>query len=195
MTIPLYLSTVAAASTRERVDWADFGSLHRFVMTRFGDLGTGGSPRAAGGVLFRAEVANRQRRLLIQSTAQPIGVDHCLNISPTLSMLQPGGTCRMRIDINPVQRIARSGADRALPESEVPEWLANKLNGALTLDQIIDLRTDVRRVNRKKIVVAEVEATVIVADPLTTRRLVESGVGRRKSHGCGLLSLLPISQT
>ncbi len=188
----MFLSTVAGSSAQRRVDWADYGSLHRFVMTRFGDLGSSDSPRSRGGVLFRAEAVSGRRRLLIQSVVAPIGVDQCIDISPTLDGLMPGTRCRMRLDVNPVQRVSRSGADRALPEADVPEWLAGKLEGALSLDQLVDLRIDIRRVHRKKIVVAEADAVVTVTDASRMRDLVVGGVGRRKSHGCGLVSLLPI---
>ncbi len=192
MTERVLLSTVTGASGRGRVDWADYGSLHRFVMTRFGDLGSAASPRASGGVLFRAEAVRGHRRLLIQSTAPPIGVDRTIEISPMLDSLSSGLTCRLRLDVNPVRREARTGADRAVPEADLFDWTAGKLERAFTLTQLLDLRTDVRRVNRKKIVVAEIDALAHVVDPAKARQMVVEGVGRRKSHGCGLLSVLPL---
>jgi CRISPR system Cascade subunit CasE len=191
---PVYLSVlVPNPSSDRRVDWSDQASLHRYIMQSFGDLGAGGEPRSKGGILFRSEAIGGGRRLLVQSVVQPLANVKSIDIRPTLDALVPGQRCRMRLDVNPVQRVSRTGADRPLPESEVPSWITSKLKDSFQIDQFIDLRTDIRRVKGKKIVVACVDAVVRVTSPDDAREAVLAGVGRRKSHGCGLVSLIPVA--
>lgn len=191
---PVYLSVlVPNPASDRRVDWSDQASLHRYIMRSFGDFGAGDDPRAKGGILFRSEAIGRGRRLLVQSVVQPLTKVKCIDIRPTLDSLVPGKRCRIRLDVNPVQRVSRTGADRPLPEAEVPSWITSKLKGSFQIDQFIDLRTDIRRVKGKKIVVACVDAVVRVASPDDAREAVIAGVGRRKSHGCGLVSLIPVA--
>jgi len=191
---PVYLTLITADEipAGRRLDWADQASLHRYVMTRFGDLGTSEEPGRAPRILFRSERVNGRRRLLIQSTVQPQGDTRTIDIKSTLNDLQARARCRLRVDMNPVRRVARSGTDRPLKDDEIPDWVRTKLRPGFEVTDIVDLTIDLRRAAQKRIVVAEIDVIANVGDPIEARALVAGGVGRRKAHGCGLISVLPM---
>ena len=191
---PMYLTSISADEipAGHRLDWADQTSLHRYVMSRFGDLDTVVEPHPGARILFRSEHVSGQRRLLIQSTVQPQGDTRTIDIKSTLNDLHAGTPCRLRVDINPVRRVARSGADRPLTDEEIPGWVRAKLRPGFEVTEIVDLTIDLRRAAHKRIVVAQIDAVANVADPTEARALVAGGVGRRKAHGCGLISVLPM---
>ena len=193
----LYLSSVIPAQaerTGAKANLTDLASVHRFVMSLFGELADSSTPRSSANILFRLETLQNQDRLLIQSSVRPVPRKKVSTIdaSALLDSIKQGVKYRARLAVNPVQRVARKGTDRAIPTEQVPEWVKNKISSGFLVDQLIDCRFRLCRAGKKKIVVADVDATIKVIDAEVASHLVTSGVGRRKSHGCGLLSLAPL---
>lgn len=174
-----------------RLDWSDLAAVHRFVMSKFGELGSKESPRQAGGILFRLEKVNKRQRLLIQSKIKPEGGYPSIDISSLTSSLQEGVVCRFRLDVNPVQRVSRKGTDRVISHDEIPMWVAAKLSPAFSLKELVDASLELRKAKQNKIAVLSLDGLITIEDPEAARTMLANGVGRRKSHGCGLLTVIP----
>ncbi|GLU49912.1 type I-E CRISPR-associated protein Cas6/Cse3/CasE [Nocardiopsis ansamitocini] len=135
------------------------------------------------------------------------------DLTPFLGRLEKGQAVRYRIVASPVSRLGKSehnaerlGRDpgtparaytRPLRGAEADAWWADRAatNGldlrsaaSTGLDDARDDGTSTRRRGIKHPVV-RFEGTAVIADAEAVRAAVLTGIGRGKSHGCGLLSL------
>lgn len=171
---------------------SDMANVHRLVMSLFGKLDAT-SPRQSGGILFRVEQVRRESRILIQSRIKP-KTDRkvtTIDASIVLDALTVGQLVRLELLANPVRRDSKTGADKPISADEVESWFKAKLAGAVNLTNVINLELGTLRCGRQTIATGLLDASAEVVDRDRLRSLVTEGVGRRKSHGCGLLSIMP----
>lgn len=195
-------------SSAARSDFASAGDLHRRLMGMLPPEDLGESPRQAAGLLFRVEESRTGTTLLAQSLRE-LGASHLpsgygkvehRDLSPLLNALTAGQLVRYRIVASPTKRIGRS-VERGIKESTVPLrgpdaeewWNARAQSNGLELHSLIAQdRPDARDHSRgRRIRHAAVlfQGVARVADAPAVRGAVLHGIGRGKSHGCGLLSL------
>lgn len=175
----------------------DHAAAHRTVMCLFAE-NLGDSPRSNSSTLFRVE--SDFGRILVQSTLAPERdqVDVLgLQVRECETTDFPTGTrVRYRIDVAAVRRTGRQ--ERRVPAAEVGQWwqdLARRnglqLEGPAAEHLLgIDDRTSTG--SQPHMRVARLSGTAIVADADALTHAMRHGVGRAKSYGCGLLSVIPL---
>ena len=198
MTSQLFLTSVFLDEPQirrrgKRGDLSDLGTVHRFVMNLFGDLPESDQPRASAKILFRAETLRHRPHLLIQSAVAPASEMpiRTTDASVLLAKLETRSHVRLRVVANPVQRVSKTKADRPIPHAEVDAWLRGKLAPGFSVQHIVELQPGSARVNRSTIATVDLDCVASVADADEARRMIIDGLGRRKSHGCGLVSVTP----
>ena len=181
-------------------DWTDRQSAHRAIMSLFpmplsGDERT---RRSASSILYRVEDDCRSPHVLLQSAVGLLidteGNDRIATTDLTglVSRLVPDTAVRFRLDVNAVRCQARTGRRIPVPELEIPEWLgASAMSRGLSSIAVSDLSTVVLRSGATPLRVARVDGTAVVGDPAALVELLCRGIGRAKSYGCGLLTVVP----
>lgn len=178
-------------------DWSDRKAVHQAIMTLFDPTlpGEAGSRRATSGILFRVEDGSARPHILIQSRVSPASTNDALvktDCSGLIPRLMEGSSVRFRIEINAVRCQSRSTRRIAVPESEIPEWVANTtLARGLSQIEVRDLEVMVLRAGQTPLRVARIDGTAIIRNQAAVLVLIEQGVGRAKAYGCGLLSVIP----
>jgi CRISPR system Cascade subunit CasE len=192
--------------------WDDRDQVHQAVMDLFPpDLpGAAHQRRAASDILFRLETQRGgTARVLVQANTQmrETAAVPSLNLGNRLNRLYPGQPVRFRLEANPVRVRARGGRNNPKSGQRIPihnhpgpdgdtvdeltPWLIGKLTGALTDIHLIDLpRVATRRTRSTPLHTVTFDGTAHVDDPAHLRHLIRTGVGRAKSYGCGLLSVI-----
>lgn len=200
-------------------DLADPAEMHRTLMRAF-PHSDGPSPRAAFGVLFRADP--ERKRVLVQSQEAPdwdqlperYVVDaQSKEIDPALAAIGAGHELRFLLVANASRKVARA-ADEASRHSRRVEltddearhaWLAGQgirsgfrlcgrgSHDGVRIDRVIPARP-VGRQKGSRITVKAVryEGLLTVTDPETFVGAIQSGLGPAKAYGCGLLSVAPV---
>jgi len=211
MTLWLTRITPDPSSAQARADFAGAGAIHRRLMSLLPPEELGGSPRQAAGLLFRMEETRHGSSLLVQSAREldpsrlPDGYGRmeCRELSPLLDALATGQPVRYRIVANPTKRIGRSEL-RGVKEKTVPlrgpeaeDWWRKRacehgLEPQSLLSQDRPDVTDGSRGRRIRHAAVLFQGVGTVTDPEALRMAVERGIGRGKSHGCGMLSLAPL---
>ncbi len=195
-------------SAEARSDLATAGNLHRRLMRLLPPEDLGESPRQTAGLLFRVDESHAGTTVLAQSTRTldpsrlPEGygqVEH-RDLTPLLESLKAGQPVRYRIVASPTKRIGRS-AQLGLKETTVPlrgpdadAWWRSRARGnGLEPQSLIthDRQDAVDHSRGRRIRHAAVlfQGVGTVTDAAAVREAVYRGIGRGKSHGCGLLSL------
>lgn len=189
-------------------DLADATRLHKRVMSLVPD-GLGEQARQQAGVLFRLDQARNGPQLLVQSCLQPdvtklptgYGTVETRDLTLLLAALDKGTLVHYRLAANASKRLGRN-ADRpgkvvALTGQAADMWWAQRAERiGLNLRSItstpqadaVGYRDDDSRV---KHAITRFDGLAVVTDPEAVRAAVRAGIGRGKSHGCGLLSLAP----
>lgn len=193
----MYLSKVQLdwSATRNPYEW------HRALWQLFPDR-----PDDARDFLFRIEQqqAGKGAVLLLQSVVRPLEVAaNASLIAPTkvlnLSQLSAGQVLRFRLTANVIKTI-RDQQDPEkrvrvplIQENEQEAWLARKLEGAATIDEVTLQKNAPLffrgKNNGGKLVTVTFDGVLTVTNPECFRNLVANGIGAAKSFGCGLLSL------
>ena len=190
-------------------DFSDVNRLHQRIMELFpSDLGP--NPRTAAGVLFRVETRHNGLAVLLQSTLKPTttrwppgyGQLQTIDLTPRLTTLHNGSTVRYRLLGNPSKQLPRGHTGPGKPGQRVPLhgdaaeqwWRARAHTAGLTLHSAIMLPQNDLKGHTKKVhhAAALYEGTATIHDPTTLRATIHNGIGRGKSHGCGLLSIAPL---
>lgn len=177
--------------------WADRSWLHRATMSLFGNIPTNGmGARYSGGVLYRVEHRIAGGRVLVQSGVRPIAIDvRTIDMSPVLSSLASGDLFKFVLEFNAAKTVnSLSGGARqrrALDRAEIEPWVGNRFSGAASIDalHVEDFRS--LRARGGALYVARVVGSGTVQDGVALSHLVAVGVGKGKSFGCGMLSVLP----
>jgi CRISPR system Cascade subunit CasE len=183
------------ALTRHVRDWGDRDQIHKAVMTLFRpDLpGPQDQRRAAASILYRIE-HRPQPRILLQAAVAPARSDYGIRVTDLtalLDRLHPGVRVHIRVDVNAVRCQSRTGRRLPVPDSDLPAWLTERLDPALTDVDILNAPITVSRAGSHPLRVAHITATATVGEEGRLIELIRDGVGRGKAYGCGLLSVLP----
>ncbi|MFC7329877.1 type I-E CRISPR-associated protein Cas6/Cse3/CasE [Marinactinospora rubrisoli] len=196
-----------------RADLGDMGALHRRLMRLLPPTGLGPHPRQAADLLFRVEQTRAGTSVLVQANRpldtsgipEGYGTVDTRDLTPLLDCLAAGLLVRYRIVASPTRRIGGS-KDRGKTEvttplrgAEADAWWRQRAEGhGLRLHSLVSLdRADaVDRSRGRRIRHASVlfQGTAEVMDADALRSAVRTGIGRGKSHGCGLLSLAVIGR-
>jgi CRISPR system Cascade subunit CasE len=185
------------ALARRVRDWTDTDQVHQAIMSLFRENLPGAQQqrRATSHILYRLE--SDAGRILVQTTVTPARTDHGIRLTDLTGLVQyltAGTTVRFRLDINAVR--CQAGSHRRTPVSatDFPDWLAARLQPALTTATILDAPVTLRHTSGTPLRIAHVTGTAHINNPAALRDLIRNGVGRAKAYGCGLLSTLPTTQ-
>jgi CRISPR system Cascade subunit CasE len=186
-------------------DLSDAVRMHQRVMSLVPD-GLGDEPRRQAGVLYRIEQAPVGVRLLIQTAIQPslgklpagYGQVQVRVLGPLLRWLGEGTLVRYRLTANTCLRKSHSREVVPLRGVDAEKWWIDRAPGhGLDLQSLISRSPgdavggdDPKKRVRHALTQFDGVAAVTDADVLTTA--IITGIGRGKSHGCGLLSIAPI---
>jgi CRISPR system Cascade subunit CasE len=194
--------------SQARRDLRDTVKMHQRVMTLVPD-GLGDQPRRQAGVLYRIEETPRGARILVQSQVQPdlrrlptgYGSAQIRDLDPLLRWLRPGVFVRYRLTANTCLRKSRSTKVVPLRGADADEWWITRAPAAgLDLQSLIskspgdavggdDPKATVRHA------LTQFDGVAAVTDPAVLGTAITTGIGRGKSHGCGLLSIAPAGPT
>ncbi|SFE68085.1 CRISPR system Cascade subunit CasE [Actinopolyspora alba] len=190
---------------------ANVDGMHRRVMSLFPDS-LGDNPRSEAGVLHRVEHNHAAAVVLIQSTLTPDitrlphGYANAAHreLDPLLSGLESGTRIRYRIVANPTRvETTDDGRKhrRQLSGDHALSWWHRRAEEAgLDLESAMltreyqlvgDKPRHARRTHYHG--AAQFDGTATVTHPETIFRAVLDGIGRAKSYGCGMLSLVPMT--
>jgi CRISPR system Cascade subunit CasE len=207
----LWLTSIAPDTRNAAVrhDLGNVDQLHRRIMSLAPD-GLGPHARQQAGVLYRLEVSRDHPRLLVQSLVEPdlanLPVDYgqarAGKLDPLLSALRPGLPVHYRIAANTSLRRSRGGPGPVRPGQVVAlrgaaaeDWWHKRAAGAgLALRSALARPLPDARGRRNdaplRHAITQFDGIAVVDDVEALRVAVRKGIGRGKSHGCGLLSLL-----
>ena len=190
-------------SRRCRNDMRDPQAMHRTLMAMFPDA-VAEQARQELGVLWRLEPAE-EPTLLVQSKEMPdlsllpdgYHSARTKNIDRHLSSVGTGRIVRYRATVNPV-RSSRSGGKNTqtvVPFNDQPDWWRGRAerSGLSLLDSPVLVSQPANSLNRSghrvPIYMIRVDGVAEVGDADTLRSAIESGIGRAKAWGCGLLTI------
>lgn len=204
--------TVDSRNPEVRRDLRDVVGLHRRIMSLLPD-GLGDQARQQAAVLFRVDETDTGPTVLIQSRYQPqlsnlppgYGTAELRDAAPLLKALTNGMTVRYRIAANASKRQGvftqpgRPGPIIPLSGRDAEQWWTRRaethgLHLASASVQSLDPARGTRNSDTKPIrhSLTRFDGVATIANADLVREAVENGIGRGKSHGCGLLSLAPI---
>lgn len=176
--------------------WSDAAWLHRCTMRAFGPIAPeeGSGPRASAGILHRLEPRVDGGRVLVQSRVAPSleGI-RCTDISPVFSSLAPGDRVRFVLEFNAAKTVNSDGRRfrKALERSEIDPWVRGRLHGAVEVGSLEVVSFRQRKARGANLFVARVTGSGVVRDADALRRLAADGLGKGRSYGCGLLTVIP----
>ena len=188
-----------------REDLRDVVKMHQRVMKLVPD-GLGDQARRQAGVLYRVDESARSTRILVQTQMRPqlhrlppgYGQAQARDLDRLLDWLREGAMVRYRITANTCKRRSHTTKVIALRGTAADEWWTDRAGrNGLALKSLIphslddavggrDRNTGVRHA------ITRFDGIAAVSDPAALREAILAGVGRGKSHGCGLLSIAPL---
>ena len=178
--------------------WFDMQWVHRKVMSAFGEIPSERSPRAAEGILFRVEPEVSTGRVLVQSGSRPALADvRVTDVEPLLDSLYEGMRVHFRLRVNAVRTVNHTadGVTRrvraAVDETALPDWLAAKVPGLLLDESQMRMTTSYTKFGPTPLYVADFAGRAAIANVSSARDSLVRGVGKARSYGCGLLSVVP----
>ncbi len=198
-------------------DLGDIAEMHRTIMRAF-PASDDASPRAALGVLFRAETDAQQTIVVVQSQVRPawerladgyLAGAQTKDIGDALDAITDGRRLRFLLVANPSRKVARE-ASRNSQRVELTthdarhSWLVDRgarhgfcLSGGgphdgVRVDRVVTPRP-VRGMSHSRVTVKPVryEGRLVVTDAELFLDAIKRGVGPAKAFGCGLLSVAP----
>lgn len=185
--------------------------MHKTIMRMVPD-DLGDMPRRDAGLLYRLDEDEHASAILVQSATSlapdrlPVGygIAEVKDLAPMFSVLGKGLIVRYRITVNPVKRERLSleqkgsrGKVMPLAGEEADRWWTKRaadsglqLHSALAtpLEPVVSRAKEGIRHS-----LVRYDGTATVADPEVLTGALLNGIGRGKSYGAGLLSLLPAS--
>ncbi|MFE3799241.1 type I-E CRISPR-associated protein Cas6/Cse3/CasE [Nocardia tengchongensis] len=209
MTLWLTRITVDPRDRQVRGDLTNAVRMHQRIMTLMPD-GLGANARQQAGVLYRIDETRSGTQLLIQSSSAPqlealpdsYGTAEIRDLSPLLDALHDGLSVRYRLAANASKRLGRTSGHEgkvvALRGQAADEWWLDRaqrcglgiktLTGTSQADQS-GHRRDAAAAERVRHAVVRFDGLAVITDTGALQQALCAGVGRGKSHGCGLLSL------
>jgi len=198
----MWLSSIAMQHPlfASRPRWQDADWQHRRVMSLFPQVD--GPARDELGVLFRVEPGVGTGRVLVQSRVQPLSQFELRSVplDQLLERMEDGAEVRLRLRVNAIRTVNLKSAGRT-QQHRVPVrgaaldgWVRSRLEQC-GLSNLDDVSCDVQVAHFKEtpLHTVLVDASAVVADVGLLRAAVEDGLGRAKAYGCGLLSVVPVS--
>ena len=192
--------TLVPVHALPRTNWADADDTHRAVMSLFDPHlpGEPGHKRAEHHILFRRDLPAGPRTspvVLIQSTTAPTSLPTgaiTRTISPTVWTPERDETIQFRLAINPLARGGKNTnhRERVLTPDEVPAWLATRLGDSLTDLTILDHRRDTYKRRGHTLTIDTIDGAARVTNPDALHHHRLHGIGRAKTYGAGLLTIL-----
>jgi CRISPR system Cascade subunit CasE len=186
-------------------DLSDAVRMHQRVMSIVPD-GLGDQPRRQAGVLYRIEEAPGGARILVQTAIPPnlgklpagYGNTQVRDLGPLLRWLREGTLVRYRLTANTCLRKSHSKEVVPLRGADAEKWWIDRAPGCgLDLQSLISRfpgdavgGDDPRK--RVRHALTQFDGVAAVTDPGMITTAITTGIGRGKSHGCGLLSIAPI---
>jgi CRISPR system Cascade subunit CasE len=209
-----------ARSREFRRDHADAHRFHRLIMSRFPQYSGTAPARQSYGALWRLEQTEQGFALYVQSREEPkwdtlppgylVAPAQIRSLQPVLDAITPGRKLSFRMNANPTRlvRSEKSGDKyRATirDQREQIQWLVRKgEQHGFVLPAGGNGEPDVaplplpRLTGRAKpgiplITVDQVrfDGHLVVTSAELLREAIQTGIGRAKAYGCGLLSLAP----
>lgn len=165
-------------------------SRHKLVMSVFPQL-AGESARKKLGVLFRLEKSIRGSFFIVQSKVAPANIPGIETLAKNEEVsLHLGDQIRFRVTVSPIKRV---GSKEVLitDYDEIEEWITQKLSSALSDVVVVNQKDErvARDKGRNFVKLVQIDGVASVSDVLKLSELIESGVGRNKNYGAGLLSV------
>jgi CRISPR system Cascade subunit CasE len=199
---PDFRSKLAHADLRDAV------RMHQTVMKLVPD-GLGSQPRLKAGVLYRVEDTPGGARILIQTQVRPdpgrlpagYSTAQVRDLEPLLAWLHAGALVRYRLTANTCLRKSHSKKVVPLRGADADNWWVTRAPAAgLELQSLISRSPgdavggeDPNRPVRHTL--TQFDGVAAVTDPAVLASAIITGIGRGKSHGCGLLSIAPVRAT
>lgn len=187
-----------------RQDLRDVIKMHQRVMMLIPD-GLGEHARLQAGVLYRVDQTARGGQILVQTQMCPqldrlpvgYGQAQTRELDPLLDWLRPGALVRYRIAANTCKRRSHSTQVIPLRGTEADQWWITRASrSGLALQSLIPHSLDNAVGGDRKSGVRHAltcfDGIAAVTDPAALRAAILTGIGRGKSHGCGLLSISPL---
>jgi CRISPR system Cascade subunit CasE len=189
-----------------RRDLADAVRLHQRVMSLMPDT-LGEQARRQAGVLYRLEETRAGTQLLIQTHLKPnfaklpngYGATAIRDLGPLLAALGKSTGVHYRLAANTCKRLGRTaehpGKIVALRGEAAEQWWAQRAERhglalrTVSATSMADATGQRQGSPRIKHAVTRFDGIAIVTDPDVLRTALHDGIGRGKSHGCGLLTL------
>jgi len=215
MTVWLTRIILNPRAPQARRDLHDVAQMHRTVMGLFPD-DLGDTARQTAGALFRAEDTDDGTTVLIQSQIQPdpttvpdgYGTIITRSLDPLLDALRPGLPVRYRIIANATRKLGtltQAGRPHQivpLGGPEADQWwhrqaeqsgLQLRTSTALALTSATGVRNGSKtgKPQPQRHARTQFDGTATITDPELLRQRLQTGIGRGKSYGCGLLTLAP----
>ncbi|MFB7858991.1 type I-E CRISPR-associated protein Cas6/Cse3/CasE [Rhodococcus qingshengii] len=172
--------------------------------------------RSQAGVLFRLEISESGRSLLVQSRNRldvsrlPGGYAGGVqerDLSKLLNWLAEGCMVSYRVDLHatvaskPLEKEGSRGVRRTLHGHDVEDWWAKRsakfgldlLPGSVMHQELPRVSVRKKSVDRKfSHVFTRCSGQARVIDAEALRSAIEEGVGKRRAYGAGLLSVAPM---
>jgi CRISPR system Cascade subunit CasE len=187
-----------------RRDLRDAVLMHKRVMTLV-PAGLGDQARQQAGVLYRIEESHNDARVLVQTMLRPdlgrlpagYGTAESRDLGPLLGWLREGAVIRYRLTANTCLRKSHSKKVVPLRGADAEKWWLDRVPGCgLELLSLMsrspgdavggdDPKCPVRHA------LTQFDGTATITDASALVNAITTGVGRGKSHGCGLLSIAP----
>lgn len=198
-------------NNQARQDASDAVRMHQRVMQLVPD-GLGDQARLKAGVLYRVEETPRGARILVQTQLRPdpsrlpagYGTVQARDLDPLLRWLRPGALIRYRLAANTCLRKSQDKKVVPLRGSDAEQWWITRAPAAgLDLQSLLskspgdavgrsEPRDGTRPANRVRHALTQFNGVAAVTDPEALTSAIITGVGRGKSHGCGLLTIAPL---
>lgn len=192
----LYSVPMRHRRLQQITDWTDQHEVHRAVMSLYSRQLDGPTDmrRASAAILYRLEPTFS--RVLLQSTTAPsaIGEDiRAAPLQPLVDQITPGRRIRIRVDVNAVRIQSQTKRRVPVARDAVPGWFRERVAAAFSLDDRIDVDTQLRRTGRVPLHTALISTQGAVNQRDAAIHLMTHGLGRARAYGCGLISIALVS--
>jgi len=206
----LYLTRIPINHTiiTEKVkDYADMLVWHKVVMSCFPDNLTLDSenPRSKNKILFRLDYRNAMPNLIIQSAIKPLfNLENIKTVSmiPLINKYKNGQKVHLEVILNSIRTDPKNGKRVSVKASKLEEWVLGN-SGDSTLKGLfpwLDNKTilDLSPIEKFRqgaipLSAASLKLEGSIGDLERSLFAVKNGVGKAKSYGFGLITMLPIA--
>ena len=192
-----HLTVIPATSLRVK-DWSDYGELHRVVMSLFNSTqlpGPATEKRLSRNILFRVDEGTAGKILLVRADVAPTNLPSAAKTKEVAVSAPAIDTpVRFRLTVNAIRRTMPSGptvkrGHGTSPVDHMAEWVSAKLEPGLGDVTIFDHVRSVASSGRSPLQLDIVDGYGIVKDVAALETLLQTGIGRSKAFGCGLLTI------